>query len=207
MDIDRVLEESNDFAEQLLELIELPLIDISQRMAAAYVACSLALEHWHSVRLQLAAELLPSAVVVHRAQFEALVRSIWLAHCASESEVGKLTDTLDLESEQVAKSIASTQRMMEDIAKSAPAPAHAALARFKDNSWKVLNSYAHAGIHPLRRHVEGYPVALALNVLRNSNGLAGLSGMQAVVLCGRQPLQKQVRDLASKYPSCMPPPL
>lgn len=97
--------------------------------------------------------------------------------------------------------------MMNAIEKSAPAQAYAALARFKDNSWKALNSYAHAGIHPIRRHAEGYPVALAHSVLCNANGLAVFCGMQAVVLSGLQPLQREVLDLAAKHPLCIPPPL
>ena len=149
MDLDHALEESDALAEELLALIDLPLFDDSPRLTVADTACSLALEHWHSVRLQLAAGLLPSALVVHRAQFEAIVRSIWLTYCASEVDVSKLQTSLDLESEQAAKNISQTQPMMEAIAKTAPTQAHAALARFKDHSWKALNSYAHAGIHPL----------------------------------------------------------
>jgi len=207
MDIDSALEDSAALAEELLALIDLPLFDDSPKLQSADTACSLALEHWHAVRLQLTAGLLPSALVVHRAQFEAIVRSIWLTYCASESEVSKLTTTLNLESEQAAKNISQIQNMIKAIAKSAPPQAHAALARFKDHSWKALNSYAHAGIHPLRRHAEGYPAALAHSVLCNANGLALFCGMQAVVLSGLQPLQRQVLDLGAKYPSCMPPPL
>ena len=201
------LEKSASLAEELLALIDLPLISDAQRIVTADTACSLALEHWHAVRLQLTGGFLSSALVVHRAQFEAIVRSIWLTYCASEAEISKLAAALDLNSEQTAKNISQTQQMMEMIAKSAPAQAHAALARFKDHSWRALNSYAHAGIHPLRRHAEGYPESLAHSVLCNANGLAVFCGMQAVVLSGLQPLQRQVLDMAAKYPSCMPPPL
>ena len=118
-----------------------------------------------------------------------------------------MTASLDLESEQAAKNIAAAQLMMEALAKSGPEEAHAALARFKDNSWKALNSYAHAGIHPLRRHADGYPEPLMHSVLCNANGLAVMSAMQAAVLSGAQPLQREVLQLAARHPSCMPPPL
>ncbi len=207
MELDRAFEDSEAFADELLELIDIPLVDDSLRVAVAYTACSLALEHWHAVRLLLQAGLLPSALVAHRIQFEALLRSIWLLHCATESDVGKLTERLDLESEQAAKNIAQANDMMTSIAKSAPAEAYAALARFKDNSWKALNSYVHVGIHPIRRHAEGYPSELAHAALCNANGLAVLCGMQAVVLGGLQPLQQEILRLAAKHPNCMPPPL
>lgn len=207
MSLERALDESDVLAEELLALVDLPLCDGSPRVDVAGVACSLAFEHWHAVRLLLRRYLLPSALVVHRSQFEAILRSVWLIHAATDSDIAKLTANLDFESEQSAKNILQTQEMMEALSKSGPENAYAALARFKDNSWKALNSYAHTGIHPLRRHAEGYPEALARGVLCNANGLAVMSGMQAAVLGGAQPLQRQVLDLAAKHPFCMPDPL
>jgi hypothetical protein len=207
MNLDNALKESEEFADELLELIDLPLCNDTARVGIADVACSLSLEHWHSVRRLLADGLMSSALVVHRSQFEAVLRSVWLTYAAPDADIAKLTTVLDLESEQAAKNFSQAQHMMEALAKSGPKEAHAALARFKDNSWKALNSYAHAGIHPLRRHADGYPVALAHGVLCNANGLAVLSGMQAAVLSGAQPLQREVLALAAKHSTCMPPPL
>jgi hypothetical protein len=207
MAIDRAFEESNLLAEELFALIDVPLFNNTPRIETADIACSLALEHWHSVRLLLQAGLLPSALVTHRAQFEAIVRSIWLTHSATDSEIAKLAARLDLDSEQAAKNISQINHMMEALSKSAPVQAYAALARFKDNSWKALNSYAHAGIHPIRRHADGYPTELIHSVLCNANGLAILCGMQAVVLGGLQPLQREILSLAAAHKSCMPPPL
>lgn len=207
MDIDHVLEESNAFAEELLDLIDLPLFDDSPRLRGSDIACSLALEHWHAVRSLLQGRFLPSALVTHRAQFESILRSVWLVHAASDSDVAKLTASLDAESEQAAKNAPQVQQMMDGLARSGPKEAHAALARFKNNSWRALNSYAHAGIHPLRRHADGYPVALAHAVLCNANGLGVLCGMQAASLSGVQAVQREVLGLAAKHPSCMPPSL
>lgn len=207
MDLTLALDESDAIAEELLGIIDLPLCNETDRVKVADIACSLSLEHWHAIRFLLRGGLLPSSLVVHRSQFEAVLRSVWLTYAASDSDVAKLTASLDLESEQAAKNISQTQHMMEALATSGPKEAHAALARFKDNSWKALNSYAHAGIHPLRRHAEGYPTALAHGVLCNANGLALISGMQAAILSGAQPLQRAVLEIGAKHPSCMPPPL
>ncbi|MFO1315879.1 MAG: hypothetical protein U1F58_09760 [Burkholderiales bacterium] len=207
MDLALALDESDAIAEELLRIIDLPLCNDSARIEVADTACSLALEHWHAIRLLLRGGLLPSALVIHRSQFEAILRSVWLTYVASDSDIGKLSATLDLESEQAAKNLSQTQDMMDTLAKAGPKEAYAALARFKDNSWKALNSYAHAGIHPLRRHADGYPVDLAHAVLCNANGLALLSGMQAVALSGAQPLQREVLALGAKHSSCMPRPL
>lgn len=202
-----IFDQSDAMAEKLMAMIDVPLFDDSPRLSISDVACSLSLEHWGSARALLRFGLLPSAIVVHRAQFEALARSIWLLYAASDDHLSKLTTTLSLESEQAAKNMPQIAEMIQDLAKKAPPPAHDALSRFKENSWKALNSYAHAGIHPIRRHADGYPVELLENILRNANGLAVVSCMQAVILSGQQPLQRSILALAAKNATCMPSPL
>src|SRR5690606_16757234 len=192
-------------AAAVLQRIDLTFFETSLRMGPRDVACSLSLQHWASARELLRSGLLPSAIVVHRAQFEALARSIWLLYAASDGHLSKLTATLSLESEQAAKNMPQTAEMMQDLAAKAPAPAYEALSRFKENSWKVLNSFAHAGIHPIRRHDDGYPVQLLHDVLRNANGLAVVGCMQSAVLSGQQPLQRNILAAAAKRPTCMPP--
>jgi hypothetical protein len=177
------------------------------RVAVSDVASSMSLEHWSATLRLLQAGLLPSAVVIHRSQFEALLRSIWALYAASEEQLSKLSAVLTVESEQSAKNLPQVADMMAALSKKAPPQAYEAMNRFKENSWKALNSYAHAGIHPIRRHVEGYPVQLIESVAKNANGLAVVSAMQAVVLSGAQPLQREVLDLAAQFSDCMPPPL
>jgi hypothetical protein len=202
-----IFDESKDFSERLFSIINMPLIDNSKRVIISDVSCSMALEHWSATMQLLKDGLLPSAIVVHRAQFEAILRSIWLLHGANDRHVSKLSAALTLETEQDAKNLPSTADMMASLSKSGPAQAFDALNRFKENSWKALNSYAHAGIHPIRRHAEGYPAQLIEDMAKNSNGLAIISAMQAVVLAGAQPVQQEILNLASQYDSCMPPPL
>ena len=97
--------------------------------------------------------------------------------------------------------------MLAAIKISGPPQAYDALNRFKENSWKAMNSYAHAGIHPLKRHADGYPTKLATNVAKNANGLAVLAAMQTSVLSGMAVTQKAILDLATQYAECMPAPL
>jgi hypothetical protein len=198
---------TDEFAAALFELIDVPLYDQSVRLVTSDVACSISLEHWTATIELLQSGLLPSAVIVHRAQFEALLRSIWLLYAASEDQVNKLATDLNQETEQAAKNLPMAAEMMAVLETKAPPPAYSALARFKDNSWKALNSYAHAGIHPLRRHADGYPSLLLEGVAKNANGLAVVAAMQASVLSGVQPIQRRILDLAAKFPDCMPPPI
>ncbi|HHQ4624990.1 DUF6988 family protein [Aeromonas veronii] len=200
-----IFTQSTKLSEELYKVINCPLCDNSARVVISDVACSLSLEHWHSIRITLELGYLPSALVVHRSQFESIVRSIWLLYSASDAQLAKLSVELTLESEQEAKNIPQMSLMMDALAKDAPIEAFKALSRFKDHSWKALNSYVHAGIHPIRRHSEGYPVKLIHDVLKNANGLAILACMQSVVLSGRLPLQREILKLAEKRAICMPP--
>ncbi len=205
--LDPIFLESDKLASELYQLIDLPLFDDSTRVVICDVACSMSLEHWEAARKLFSSGLLPSGMVIQRVQFETLVRSVWLLYAATEENIAKLSATLNLENEQAAKNMPQIADMMSAIEKKAPPQAYDALNRFKQNSWKALNSYAHAGIHPIRRHHEGYPIKLIQDVTRNTNGLAIICAMHAVVLSGLQPLQKQVLELAANYPNCMPPPL
>lgn len=204
---EELFRKSDLLAEKIQVLIDFPLLNDSARIITADVACSLSFEHWHSVRSLLECGLLPSSIVIHRAQYEALVRSVWMTYSATDDHINKLSTDLNLESEQAAKNLPQVADMISSIGKSGPREAFDALSRFKDNSWKALNSYVHAGIHPIRRHSEGYPIQLIYSVLRNANGLAVMSAMQAVVLSGEQPMQKDVLELAFEFNDCMPPPL
>lgn len=202
-----IFDESDQLADELLGEIGLPLLNDSERVRTSDVACSLSLEHWHSARALLRAGVLSSALVVHRAQFEALVRSLWLAYAATDGQVSKLARELTVDTDQAANGVPLVKEMMTALEQKAPPPAYEALARFKTNSWAALNSYAHAGLHPLRRHADGYPVALIQDVLRNANGLAVVNCMQAAVLSGAQPRQRNILVRAAAHPRCMPPPL
>jgi hypothetical protein len=205
MSLDGIFEESEHLAAERLEVLDFPLFDDSARVRVSDLACSMSLEHWSAVRALLAGGLLPSGLVVHRSQFEFVVRSVWILYAATDDDISKLSADLTFESEQAAKNAPQIADMMQALSAKAPPQAHDALRRFKDNSWRALNSYAHAGIHPLRRHEQGYPLALLRAALQNANGLGFISGMQAAVLAGRQPLQRQLLDLAAKHPTCMPP--
>lgn len=202
-----IFETTEELAAKLFQLIDFPLFDDSKRLEVSNVSCSMSLEHWEATLNLLENGLLPSAVVVHRSQFEALLRSIWVLYAASDEHLSKLSAVLTVESEQNAKNLPQVADMMVALSKKGPPQAFDVLNRFKDNSWKALNSYVHAGIHPIRRHAEGYPTQLLESIAKNSNGLAIVSAMQVAVLTGAQPLQREILNLASQYADCMPPPL
>lgn len=94
--------------------------------------------------------------VVH----EALTRAVWLMYAATDVQVERLTAPLSLQTEASAKNLPMFSKMLEEVAQKAPPQASRMLSHFKEVNWHAMNSYVHSGIHPLRRHAEGYPPQL-----------------------------------------------
>jgi hypothetical protein len=185
-------------------MLELPRYDGSDRIRASHVACELSVEHWDAMRILFGGGYVSSAIALHRLQFEALVRSLWLLYAALDDQVAKLAAQLDVESEQQAKNLPLVADMMNTLSKRAPVAAYEALKGFRDASWKPLNSYVHAGIHPLYRLDDGYPVELVDDIVRMTNGLGILSGKQASALAGSRVHMKEAQRLCFEYRDCLP---
>jgi hypothetical protein len=201
---EQLLRESDDLAAALDGIFALPKFDESGRHEVSHRASRLSFEHGQATRVLFAAGLVPSGLVVLRAQYEALVRSVWALYGATDAQIGKLSADLDIEAEQSAKNLPLVQEMMNTLATKAPVLAYQALANFKSSSWTTLNSYVHAGVHPIQRHETGHPVQLVQQVLKNSNGLALIAAMQGAVLTGNQQAVRHVGGFQEEYRACLP---
>ena len=96
------------------------------------------------------------------------------------------------------------KELLEAIeASGAPDDLKRSLREIRTSSWAVLNSYVHAGLHPLRRHDTGQQHEMTTS-LRLSNGLASItSGL--IVIVGRQSARQNDINIACvTYPECMP---
>ena len=190
----------------MAEMIDLPLYEDSPRFSTSARFASIAWEHWIAVLALSEDGLHASATCLLRIQFETLVRSVWCLHCASDALIGKLDAPLSPESEQGAKGLPQASEMLAALEKKPETSnLHVRLAEFKNSSWKALNSYVHAGIHPLHRHTRGHPTPLILQTVRVSNGLGLMTAIQRGLLTGRQELQSALLGLCRRYPDCLPP--
>lgn len=206
--LEKMLDRSNDLHEHLMVLLENAEFDGSDRGIAALGLCHLAIEHSTALRILLASGLPTAATSLMRLQFEALTRAAWVMFAASELQLGKLDAPLTLESQQAAKNLPSVTGMIEDLGKvsgilSASA-AHAMLVQFKQECGHALNSFVHGGIHPLRRCTEGFPLPLALSILRNSNGLLTMTGMTLATLTGDAAIAKKMSQIQYEFAECLP---
>lgn len=206
--LEHMLLRSDALHERLDELLGDAAFDGSVRGESALGMCLVAMEHAASLRALMALGMPTSAVSLMRLQFEALTRAMWLIYAASESAIEKLSAPLTLEAEQAAKNLPSAKEMIDQIGKrvgqGVPAAAHQMLAHFKDVSWNAMNSFVHGGIHALRRSADGIPEHLALQVLRNSNGLSNMTCMTMALLTGDEAIAKAVSKIQPAFADCLP---
>jgi hypothetical protein len=200
----RLFEQSRDLWQQLSSVLSEPLHTSSTRSGLSRVCCALSLGHCRALLSLLELELFPSALVLHRAQYEALVRGVWAFYAASDSQLEKLASSLSTESEQGAKNLPGVSIMLDGLSGKAPLPPYQALVMFKESTWLALNSFTHAGVHPIQRHASGFPVQLVDSAARNAIGLAVVAAMQVAVLSGQQKLMHGLAALQRSYAACLP---
>lgn len=207
MTIEHTLRRSDKLEEAILNLLETATYDTSDRIRASSSMCNIALEHARSLRVLIASGNPTSAIVLMRSQFEAVVRATWLRYAASDVDVTKLMSPLTSESEYGANKLPSLSEMLKQISKSKNAPPQASqmLAQFKDVSWVAMNSFVHGGIHPLKRHNEGYPLPLLIRVLKSSNGLSTMAGMVLAILTADTQITKPMSQIQQDFKDCLPP--
>lgn len=207
-DLERMLARSADLYEAIESRLEGAEFDPSVRAETCFGMCSLSLEHGFAVRILIATGCPTSAAAMTRLQFESLTRAMWILYAASDAAIDKLAAPLSNESERAAKNLPSVSEMIDQIGRvvgaRAPAAAHQMLVHFKDVSWGALNSFVHGGIHPLRRHTEGFPVAIALRIQENSNALATMAGMTLSILTGDEAFTKPMGRIQREFADCLP---
>jgi hypothetical protein len=96
--------------------------------------------------------------------------------------------------------------MLKALEVKAPVGLTQPLTEFRTVAMKGLNSFVHCGIHPLRRISEGFPEALGLQLVRNSNGLMHFNYRMLASLTGSQHLMNQTTHLYGEFQDCFPIP-
>jgi hypothetical protein len=178
-------------------------VDNQQRELVA-AACVLCIEHARVLRAAFAVAAPNSGSAVLRLQYEALLRAAWLLYAATPSHIDKLGRTLDLEAEQAAKNLPGYMDMLDAVTKKAPQGLSAPIAEFNQYSRHALNSFVHSGIHPLQRAREGYPLEIAVTMVRFSNGLMHFAYRMLASLSGSSRRMDRVTHLYLQFTDCVP---
>ncbi len=203
-----ILERSDELRQAIFAALGDSGFDPSPRGQASFALCGVSMEHGLAIRLLLASGLATTAISLMRLQFESVVRAMWTLYAASDLAIAKLTAPLNSNSEHAAKNLPTANVMIGDIGKvvgtSAPPQAHQMLVQFRDVQMKALNSFVHAGIHPLQRHTEGYPLRMILQVLESSNALTTMAGMTLAILTYDEAVIMPMSRIQRAFEDCLP---
>lgn len=203
--VEKLFGGSDALLEALGPITAASLFDQAARLQVCRALCSLSIEHAVASRCLLAAGAGPSTLIIHRAQFEALVRAVWVFYCASDDEVACLQDELTPTSESLAARLPMLSKMLQalETVKQAAEPLRA-FSEFKKYSWVALNSFVHAGAHALHRLRTGFPLELVELIVKQSNALVVMAHMQLAIITGSQDAVRWVAKTADGFSDVLP---
>lgn len=145
-----------------------------------------------------------SAMGVLRMQYEAMLRAVWACFAAKPAEVAALAAPLTPGTVKAAKSLGMSADLLKAIeASSAPDDLKRSLREIRTSAWDMMNSYIHAGIHPLRRYGGSHPLELA-TALKVSNGMLLLAAGLMVVLSGYPKRQQDINLVGLHFGDVLP---
>ena len=204
--ITELLQRSDAFHEHLDGLIQAsPSIQLEQARHSVSAANALvSIEHAIAARQCFGNALSQSATALIRLQFEALVRGAWALYVATDALIDVMNAPLDAASDESARKLPGATAMLRALSGRAPAGLTTPLEHFYASAWHGLNSYVHTGIHPIRRRIEGYPVELAVQQIRNGNGLLHLSYRLLAALTGSTTIMAKVTEAWRMHQGCLP---
>ncbi len=205
IDVDR----AHELFDVLEQVIDHPFYDDSERLGLSVVLADASLDFAFSVRLLCVSGQLLGASTCLRSQFEALTRSVWAFHCATDNQVARLNQTdLSMETQQGAKNIPQASEMLSELEKRPNLfGVTAALKEFRDCAWKPLNSFVHAGIHAIHRTRFGSPPKLIEQTFRISNGFCYLAYNHLGILTGVPGIQQEIMAASACFSSVLPDPV
>lgn len=173
------------------------------RTHAVVGLCAVSLDHGAAAR-DVLVRFPASAIALVRPQYESLVRAVWAAHAAPEDELSRLLAPLSLDSQQAAKKLPGVPQMLEALECAGPPGASALLARARSRLGDGLNSFIHGGIHPFARQRDGYPVALLLDVTKNTNALSMLTLLLLATLAEDVAVTESLPELHQAFADVLP---
>lgn len=162
-----------------------------RRLTLPLAYLNLSLDHHRAIILLMRSGLFGSAMALVRPTFEAMIRSHWVARCATETQVEDIAEKDDFRFPKVDVMAAAIDDEFSD-------PNDEELTFFQQarkDAWKATNSYTHSGLRQLARQFSGdrvdarYPEedlvagvnAATASVLLQGYLIAGITGQVEAV--------------------------
>ena len=204
-DLTALLTRSADFYSALRAVLG-DSLDVHTRRELLAQGCSAAaLEHGASICALLELDNVTSAIVLLRAQVEAVVRALWLHGVATDDWIDNYFAAVRANPEHDPNLTPSVAEMLAAIAQSQHAPAAGMLTSLKNSAWDAYNSYVHSGMQAIVHSDVNVPLAYAVQVLQTSNGLSGMAATLMAMLTDDVDTVMAVRNAQLAHLDCLPP--
>ena len=201
-----LLDRTMDFHAAIGAYVSQLVPEANVRNEAAFHSALISLNHGMGVAILIEHAINPAAYALARPQYESLVRGIWLAYSASAVWVNRFGSALTPESAEQANKSPDLKAMLSRIERGGNVPEEL-VRRLRrchgDGEWEALNSYTHAGLHPLSRSKTGYPPDMSCGFLRTCNARVVLATQLAAILTSEQRDQTPISRLYDEFVDCM----
>ena len=173
--------------DQNIDGLEISSDDRTRISAACF---DIALEHQKAIVLLIANKLFGTAFSLARVLFEAYIRGLWLAKCATDKEIDDFKkDKLEKKFDTLIKEIEQQDGFKEGI-----------LSKAKSVNWKAMNSYTHSGFfQAVRRNKDNtiqpnYAEDEVLDLLGFSDAIGILAALQIALMARQEDFAKDLLE-------------
>jgi hypothetical protein len=174
-DVAVVLTSAQQLAQWIAERQDGLVIKTDNAARVPGVLLDLSLEHHIGIVQLVTCRMNGSAFALIRAQFEALVRGLWLHLCATAEQLQAFVDkdSLPLNFGQMIEAIEKHDSFGDKV-----------LSGIKTQVWKAMHGYTHGGMHQIARRIKSdsiepnYDPEEIIEVLKASGLLALLALLQ-----------------------------
>lgn len=176
------------------ELNSLPFLS-SPRSQLSAACLSIAQDHHAGVIVLLERDLHAPAMALVRPQYEAYVRGVWLANCASAAEVRRFAKNGN--APPIAVQLASLELV--------EAFSNGQLSRIKAESWSAMCSFTHTGILQVERLLtetrieQNFPPEELVQAANFTGAIALMSGIGMAALAEDGMLGTTLLEKARQY--------
>jgi hypothetical protein len=202
--LDALIEESHKLHAGLWESLEGCHHAGTPRGKLGTIFLELAQQHALAFRCLMAGGLTHSAIPLLRLQFEATVKGFWVNYAANDDWIGKAATVVLKNNRPVEPPGRTINEMLTALQQTAHPLVGVQLREFEASSLKPLNSFIHSGISALSTLHRGLPESFLCQIVRISNGLAGLGATLLAEMSNSVEANHALFEVKAAHMACMP---
>ena len=202
INLEKTLARSNELHALITHEVYLVDHERSIRSVLTKSLSGISFEHSNSIMHLMAVNNYTTAVSLLRLQYEAVSRAMWAHFAAKDTFLAKYAAPTDIK--KLPPDFPTITEMIEQISKGPVKGPGEMLSIFKEVTWTGMNSYVHNGFLPIERFLNGYPEALLIQIINNSNALNIMVAMVLARISGEYNLVSLVKQLQIDFQDSLP---